>query len=171
MTFLPTANRELLTAARRSSTFRLRQVVALCAGVLAGLLVLASPLRGGIQTVGDQLFQIISGGAFILSAFAGVFLTADSLSEERRQGTLGLLFLTPLHGFDIVAGKLFACGLNAVGGLLAAFPILAVAWTLGGITAGEFWRMTLVLLITLLFSLASGLWISRRAHSQADASF
>ena len=38
--------------------------------------------------------------------------------------------------------------------------MLAVPFFLGGVTAGEFWRMTLVLLTTLLFSLATGLLVS-----------
>jgi len=39
--------------------------------------------------------------AFGFTLLCGVFLTSDCLSEEKREGTLGLLFLTDLKGFDI----------------------------------------------------------------------
>ena len=32
-------------------------------------------------------------------------MTADCLSEEKREGTLGLLFLTDLRGYDIVVSS------------------------------------------------------------------
>ena len=60
-----------------------------------------------------QLFAALAGCAFILCLFAGVFLTSDSLSEEKREGTLGLLFLSSLLGSDIVLGKFSALALNA----------------------------------------------------------
>ncbi|HQU46125.1 MAG TPA: hypothetical protein PK867_25150, partial [Pirellulales bacterium] len=40
-------------------------------------------------------------------------LTADCISSERREGTLGLLFLTDLRGHDVVLGKLVVAGLGA----------------------------------------------------------
>src|SRR5206468_12968739 len=94
------------------------------------------------------------------SAFAGVFLTADCLSEEKREGTLGLLFLTDLKGYDVVLGKLLATSVPAIYGVLAVFPVLAITLTMGGVTAGEFWRMTLVFLNTLFFSLSVGMLVS-----------
>ena len=41
-------------------------------------------------------------------------LVADCLSRERREGTLGLLFLTPLTANDIVIAKGLSHGLRAV---------------------------------------------------------
>ncbi|MCI0536424.1 MAG: ABC transporter permease subunit, partial [Verrucomicrobiales bacterium] len=91
---------------------------------------------------------------------AGIRYTADALSEERRGGTLGLLFLTDLRGFDVVLGKLAVTSLDAFFALLAIFPMLGLPVLLGGVTGIEFWRMTLVLLNTLLFSLSIGLFVS-----------
>ena len=67
----------------------------------------------------------------------GVRYTSDCLSEERREGTLGLLFLTDLNGWDIVAGKIAGRALRAVYNLLAVFPILALTLFLGGVTGEE----------------------------------
>ena len=85
--------------------------------------------------------------------------TADCLSQEKREGTLGLLFLTDLKGHDVVLGKLVATSVRGFYGLLAVFPVLAVPLLLGGTTSGEFWRVVLVLMDTFLFSLAIGILV------------
>ena len=98
----------------------------------------------------------------------------DCLSEEKREGTLGLLFLTDLKGYDVVFGKLVAISLGAFYGLLAVVPMLAIPLLLGGITNAEFWRMVLVLANTFLFSLAVGIFcssLSRDARRAAAANF
>jgi len=106
------------------------------------------------------MFWAFSPVAFAYALLAGPIFTADCLSEEKREGTLGLLFLTDLKGYDVVLGKLVATSLPAAYSLLAAIPILALSFFLGGVTAGEFWRMIQVLFTTLLFSLTAGLFIS-----------
>ena len=75
-----------------------------------------------------------------------MFLTADCLSVEKREGTLGLLFLTDLRGYDVVLGKLFSTSLRSSYGLVAGFPVLALPLLLGGVTGSAFWRVVLVLL-------------------------
>jgi hypothetical protein len=65
-----------------------------------------------------------------------------------------------LRGYDVVGGKLVASSLNAFYGLIAIFPLLAIPLLMGGITNGEFWRTTLVLLNTFLFSLSVGMFVS-----------
>lgn len=169
MTLLPVVARELIVAARRPATFHTRMSIALI-GIVIGFFVLLIAGMGGFSgDIGGLLFGWISGGAFLFCLFAGVFLTSDSLSEEKREGTLGLLFLTDLHGYDIVAGKLMGRGLNALCGVLAALPVLALSWTLGGVTNGEFWRVALALLNTLFVSLAVGLWVSSGMRSEIQS--
>src|SRR5438034_8582207 len=115
------------------------------------------------------LFRILAGASVLYCLLSGVRATADCLSEEKREGTLGLLFLTDLKGYDVVFGKLAATSLNGFLCLLAMFPVLAVPLLMGGITNGEFWRMVLVLVDTFLLSLAIGVlvsvlsWNARRA--------
>lgn len=95
--------------------------------------------------------------------------TADSISEEKREGTLGLLFLTDLRGFDVVLGKLVATSLNSFYGLIAIFPLLAVPLLLGGVNGAEFWRMALVLCVTLFFSVSCGMLCSSLSRSDRKA--
>jgi ABC-type transport system involved in multi-copper enzyme maturation permease subunit len=119
--------------------------------------------------VGTRLFRALAEMGYWGCLFAGVLLTADSLSEEKRDGTLGLLFLTDLKGHDVVLGKLAATSLNACYGLLAVFPALVVPAMLGGVTGGEVARLMAALLNTLFFSLAVGLVVSALARQEHAA--
>ena len=167
MNFLPIVDRELRVAARRAGTYWTRLVFAIVgAGIVSLALLYASVAGTGAAGIGGGLFYFLSLLALGFSALAGVFPTADCLSEERREGTLGLLFLTDLKGYDVVFGKLLARSLSACHGLIAIFPVLATTLTMGGVTAGEFWRMALVLLNTIFFSLAAGMFVS--SVSQQD---
>src|SRR5262245_45750879 len=135
MTFLPIVERELRVAARRRGTYWTRFGAALLALVLAGsfypVAMTTRQLFGNMA--GTVLFAILKWLCFAFTAVAGIFLTSDSLSEEKREGTLGLLFLTDLRGYDVVLGKLLATSLRAVYGLLAIFPVMGVTLMLGGV--------------------------------------
>jgi ABC-type transport system involved in cytochrome c biogenesis permease component len=160
MTFLPIVDRELRVAARRKSTYRIRAwtaVVAVAVGLVALPLAVLG-MRSG--SLGKEMYTTLTGFTFVLCLLAGVMLMADSLSEEKREGTLGLLFLTDLRGYDVVLGKFIAGGLNAFYGLMAVLPITGLCLLLGGLTAGEFWRTNLALLNTLFFSMAAGVLVS-----------
>jgi ABC-type transport system involved in multi-copper enzyme maturation permease subunit len=169
MTFLPIAARELLALSRRRGTFRLRLWIAALAvlAFFAGFFLFS--LGAGRGKVGAPLFGALSGYAFGLCAMAGVFLTADAISEEKREGTLGLLFLSGLSGFDVVLGKSVAMILNAFYGLLAILPVLGLPMLMGGVTGDEFGRMVLALVNTLFFSLAAGLFVSSFSLSSQRA--
>ena len=134
MTFLPIVERELRVASREGTTYWARVIAALFALLIAaGILILAQVGRQFLANqLGPVLFGIFSWLSFIFVSTAGIFLTSDCLSEEKREGTLGLLFLTDLRGCDVVAGKLLATSLRAAYGLFAAVPVIALASLLGG---------------------------------------
>ncbi|HWX18651.1 MAG TPA: ABC transporter permease subunit [Candidatus Binatia bacterium] len=160
MTFLPIVQRELRAAVRRRSTYRVRWWTALLAMLVSFFALVGVGASGGGSSIGGPLFSILTGYAFGLCLLAGVLLTADSLSEEKREGTLGLLFLTDLHGYDVVLGKFMARALNAFYALFALLPMAALPLLIGGVTGAEFWRMTLALANALFFSLATGVFVS-----------
>src|SRR5205814_3983297 len=112
------------------------------------------------QSVGQPIFTALAWLLFGFCLIDGVWNTADCLSEEKREGTLGLLFLTDLKGYDVVLGKLLATSLKNFYALLALFPPLAITFCLGGVTGGEFWRLVLLLTNTLFFSLTVGMFVS-----------
>jgi ABC-type Na+ efflux pump permease subunit len=152
---LPLVHRELLSAVRHPKFYRRRIGVAFLEIVVAAFLAATQRTNG--KGGAFWFFAIL---ALLLCLFEGLRKTADSISEEKREGTLGLLFLTDLNGFNIIAGKLSA-GLIRSGSLLLAFvPILAFTLLLGGVTFGEFWRVVLVLFNTLWASLSICLLIS-----------
>jgi hypothetical protein len=98
-------------------------------------------------------------------------VTADCLSFEKREGTLGLLFLTDLKGFDVVLGKLAATSLNSIYGLIALIPILAIPMQMGGVTGADFSRMVLCLLNALFLSLSVGILVSALSYYDRKAMF
>ena len=159
MTFLPIVGRELRVAARRRSTYWTRALTAVVT-MLVAFFVFEDSRNLPPHAIGTALFKVISVIAFIYCLCVGVPLTADCLSEEKREGTLGLLFLTDLKGYDVVGGKLVATSLNSFYGLIAIFPILAIPMLMGGVTNGEFWRVALVLANTFLLSLSIGMFVS-----------
>ncbi len=164
MTLLPILSRELRVASRRRATYWVRSG--------AGLVVIGVGTWWFIVT-NDQnpkdialgLFYILTGSAVLYALFSGLRTTADCLSEEKREGTLGLLFLTDLKGYDVVLGKLMASSVNALYSVVAILPMLAIPLLMGGITPGEFARMALLSLNALFFSLAAGIWVSSFSRS------
>lgn len=156
MTFLPVVGRELRVASRRPWNYWARTV---SAGIALGLCawILLVDLSSSPSDVGKSLFAATSFVAFAYALLAGVVFSADSLSSESREGTLGLLFLTDLRGHDVLLGKLASSSLGCVFHLGAALPVLAMSMLLGGVTFAEFLRMVAVLLTTLFLSLAAGM--------------
>ena len=167
MSFLPVVERELRVASRRRSTYATRAAAGLAAS-MAFFWIWLGELLQSIPNTGGRVFGFLSLAALGFCLLAGVLFSADCLSEEKREGTLGLLFLAELQGYDVVLGKLMATSLSAFYGLLAILPILALPLVLGGITFGEFWRMVAALTNTLFFSVSLAMLISalcRRAST------
>jgi ABC-type transport system involved in multi-copper enzyme maturation permease subunit len=159
MTFLPIVGRELRVASRRSSTFWSRTAMAaICIGIGVFIFIVSS--QEASSEMGKTLFATMAGLCFLHAILVGVRHTADCLSEEKREGTLGLLFLTDLKGYDVVFGKLFSTSINSFYGLLALMPIMAIPMLMGGITNGELWRVALLLVNTFFFSLSAGMFFS-----------
>ena len=111
---------ELRSAARRKATYRIRWVTA--AGFFV-LLVWMIWMFDGFRNrgVASRIFEGFSIVTFFYCVIVGATRTADCLSWEKREGTLGLLFLTNLNSTEIVAGKLCSNALAAVYGLFAVF--------------------------------------------------
>jgi hypothetical protein len=161
MNYLPIADRELRVAVRKRSTFWLRVAAALTGLVIGGGCLVLSKLFGANSvSLGSVLFSTLTWLCLVAGLSAGLFFTADCLSEEKREGTLGLLFLTDLRGYDVALGKLLATSLRCFYALLAVLPILAITLLMGGVTGAQYWKATLALVNALFVSLAAGLAVS-----------
>ncbi len=97
---------------------------------------------------------------FICACLLGPILAADSVNEERSNGTLGLLFLTRLNSISISLGKLFGHGLLALYSIISVVPIMALPFLLGGTDVASLAKTAVVLCITLLLSLIIGMFAS-----------
>src|SRR5205814_7405082 len=156
-------------AGRRPRAYRMRITAGAAAIGLScwGLLVWADSRSAA--SLGHGLLEVLGWSGFVGSALAGLLLTSDCISQERREGTLGLLLLTDLRGHDIAFGKLAAKGIAPFYCLLAMFPSLTVCVIVGGVTAGEVWRLALVLMNTLFVSLALTILTSTLCRQQRVA--
>jgi ABC-type transport system involved in multi-copper enzyme maturation permease subunit len=159
MILLPIVARELRVTSRRAATYWTRFTAGLLA-IVVGSFAWALLFRQSPRSTGFALFVALSVIAYVYSLLAGVLSTADCVSEEKRDGTLGLLFLTDLKSYDIVLGKFAASSLTSIYGLLAIFPVMGVPLLLGGVAPAEFWRVVLVCVNNLFFSLALGMLCS-----------
>lgn len=165
----PIVRRELRVAARRRSTYGLRLVAALPA-LLIILWLSTAPTPGQSPAVlGQTLFSALSSLAFAYGLLIGPFLTADSISAEKRGGTLGLLFLADLRSADVVLGKWVANSLTGFYGLLAVLPSLGIPLLLGGVTPGEYGRVALAVVNAILFALTGGMLVSALSRDQTKA--
>ena len=161
MTLLPIVVRELRVAARRKSTYRARFGTAFAA-VAAGAVLLVVLNLQQVPLIPDTGVAVFMGLAWI-----GFFYclglaanTADCVSEEKREGTLGLLFLTDLSGWDVALGKLCANSIKSFYAVLGTFPVVAVVMLLGGVSFGQYCKVALALLNLFFFVHAAGLLAS-----------
>lgn len=157
MTLVPIVDRELRVQARRPMTFWTRTAAATLA--LAVLVVLASEgtWQGGS---GARAFGRLQHILWLTIWVVVPLITADCISRERREGTLGLLFLTPLRAAEIVVAKGLANALQALSVFLAAVPVLTVPLLFGGVSAEGAMISVAFDLSALVFGLAAGLGAS-----------
>jgi len=163
VTLLPVVERELRVAARKRGTFWTRVIAAILALLIGiGFFILVENGAFGIGTaaLGKGLFAVLTWLSLAVALASGLFFTADCLSEEKREGTLGFLFLTDLRGYDVVFGKLIANSLRGFFALFAVLPVLGITLLMGGVTGSLFWNSSVALINALFLSLATGMFIS-----------
>jgi hypothetical protein len=156
MTFLPIIERELRVRARSGATYWVRFAVGIAGALLCmQQLIVSGPLNTP-AVVGRRVFDEMASTAFLLCCSACV-LAVEAINTERREGTLGLLFLTRVRSFDVLAGKLVSVGGTSLCALAALVPALMIPVLAGGVTGSEAFRKAAALLATLLFALGAGL--------------
>jgi ABC-type transport system involved in multi-copper enzyme maturation permease subunit len=150
----PVISRELRAVARRSSTYSLRvngvaALLAVCAWITFSHIVQWNDGRTVFAYLHDALFLAI----WVLVPL----ITADCISRERREGTLPLLFLTPLKAGDIVLAKGLAHGLTAFTLWLAVLPVLTIPIVAGGVGWRQAVNSVLVNFSSICLALGAGL--------------
>jgi ABC-type Na+ efflux pump permease subunit len=163
----PVVQRELREGARRPVNHRLRFLSAGVGTLLLWIIVAYS------DTPAAQLGSWLLAG--LHSLLLGLILlivpalAADCIAREKREGTLGLLFLTPLSAGGIVAGKALAQALRALTLWLAVLPILTIPFMTGGITWFNAFSAWSLEFCAIVLCLAAGLLASSLAQERNTA--
>jgi ABC-type transport system involved in cytochrome c biogenesis permease component len=153
---LSIVERELRVAARQTRTWW-RRLFTVAAGLAIVAFAFITVSRWSAPSVlGRELFSLLGGFAMVYALLAGPLATADCLGRERREGTLGLLFLTDLRSYDVVLGKMAAASFDLVLALAAALPLATLPFLMGGVTLYHFGLVVLAVLNLMFLSLAVG---------------
>jgi ABC-type transport system involved in multi-copper enzyme maturation permease subunit len=159
--FLPVASREARIASRRLFSYAIRSIIAAAFALVAFRRMYAP----NVDAAGPPLLRTLGWMGFFYATLGGAFKTFDSLSREKREGTLGLLLLTDLKPFQILSGKLLAASALAVFGLLAFLPILSIPMIIGGVLFEQVVRLAVSLITALLLAMSWGLYVSANARN------
>jgi hypothetical protein len=137
------------------------------AGIFAVLVMFYDGPRGSVR--GSDMLSMLSGVTMLLALCCGALLTADCISSEKREDTLGFLFLTNLKGYDVVAGKISIHAVTTACGLLSVFPVFFLPLLAGGVSWAETLRVLLAIAVSFVFALTLGVWISARSRDARNA--
>lgn len=169
MLSLPLIFREFQVASRRKRTFVLRCVVGGFLMCMALIFIVGTRLSGGSQALGRQLLTTFAWQLFILIFAFVPALTCGCIAEEKKQGTLGLLFLTRLNSADIVLGKFFGKAFDVCLLVLTAVPFVFVPVLLGGVAWEQIFNVILCVVALVVLTLATGVFCSTVSRSTAAA--
>lgn len=163
----PIFQRELIRGARDPVFLLVRWLTAV-GGVLLLILVISviEEVPGRVGLVVFQWFHYLFG-AMLLGL--GVWLTLPTLVTEREDGTLGLLFMTRLEPFEVVAGKGLGSALRAGVLWLTVVPISTVPLVMGAVSVVDLLLCTAMDFALLSSGLSVGLLFSAAARSSDDA--
>jgi ABC-2 type transport system permease protein len=163
-TVLLIARRELAAYLRTMSGYVIIAVMLFVDGLCFNAFAMAGTAKRSSEVLGDFFFY--SSGWTMVCA---LFLSMRLLAEERQNGTLQLLYSSPVRDWQIVTGKfLSALGFLAIFLLATGYmPLLVLAY--GKISVGHLVSGYLGLLLVGSASLAIGTFGSSLTKSQVIA--
>lgn len=106
------------------------------------------------------IYAIISGIEFTLLIFITPGITAGAIAGEREKQTLDILLSTIMTPSQVIRGKLFASIHLLLILALSSLPVLAIVFSIGGITFYELFEFMLLLLVTAIFIGSIGIFFS-----------
>lgn len=96
-------------------------------------------------------------------------IMAGALAQEKERDTLGLLFLTDLTPWELILQKYFGRLIPMLTLLFLSLPLLAIAYSLGGVSADMLYYTALTLFLTCLWVGALALECSAHEASTFQA--
>lgn len=107
-----------------------------------------------------QIYSIITAAEFALVIFIVPALTASAISGEREKQTLEILLTTKLSPIQIITGKLASSISMMILLAFSSLPILALVFSIGGVTLQDFGEFMLLIVSTAIFIGAIGIFLS-----------
>lgn len=152
---LPLLTKELNEQAQRRRTYVFRITYAAILFAIACSLFYGNLLRSGATGAGSlgrgrQLFEWL-----VYIQFWGILLilpamTSGSIAIEKERHNLGLLILTGMRSWEIVLQKLLSRLIPMYTFLFLSLPLMAVAYSFGGLTEQHLWVGILLVMLTCL---------------------
>ncbi len=96
-------------------------------------------------------------------------LTASALTQEKEHYTYDLLRMTLLHRHTVIIGKLTVPLRHMLLLIISTFPMFGMLWYLDYYSATRVLTCLLIILTTLLFALAAGIFASSFCRTTASA--
>lgn len=157
----PIIERELRIALRKRRTLRSRLMIALGGTLLVSLFFLFSLVMGP-KIIGKNLHQFLFYAGLYLAVIPPLTISVALFSEERRNQTLELLYLSGIGSGELFVGKLLGGVLNASSDLLALCPFLAIPFFSGGLSLDLYLATVACFPTLLIFIVTAGLLTSVR---------
>ncbi|MDZ4683572.1 MAG: hypothetical protein SH850_00700 [Planctomycetaceae bacterium] len=160
--------RSLRTDARDRWSHALR-LVALLAGY--GAMISAAESARSFGAPGLRFFQMLVMLNGWLIALGGIGYFSSTITEEKEEGTLGLLLMAGINPLGILLGK-FGSRLSQAGCLvLLQIPFALLAVTLGGVTPKQIAAVMAALLSLLFLAANVALLVSVLSRNTRQAAF
>jgi ABC-type transport system involved in multi-copper enzyme maturation permease subunit len=162
----PLSVKELSGIARRWQTYVGRGLYVGLIGFIIWIFWLNLSRRGDWMSpsayaeLGRGLFFSFFALQMVVVTFGGMSSSSDMITREIRGGTLGLLALTPLTSWRIVAGKWKASLLQTSTAILCGGPVFSVCVYLGGAGPWEFAYSLTLSLVSAALGAAVALYCS-----------
>ena len=138
-----------MAASKRTYVFRFVYAATLF-GVACWLFFSASASNASALGRGATLFRQLVNVQFAGLCLVIPAITCGVIAEEKGRETLGILLLSPLGGFRIVTQKLMSRLVPMFSFVLLSLPLLAVAYSYGGVSDPLLVMGTVILLLTCL---------------------
>lgn len=169
----PLLSKELIELANRRRTYIVRFLYT-AALFGCGLLILYG--SGGVSV--DSATRLGEGRQMFLDLvslqFYAVYLflpamTAGVLTSEKEKDTLTLLLLTTMRPWTIIVEKLLSRVIPMLCFVILSFPLMAVAFSYGGVTVLSLYGMMLMLILAVVQVASVALMCSAYCRSTVEA--
>lgn len=161
----PIVRKEMYGVSRRWTTYLGRSFYVFLLGLVVWLVWVGSSRYMSMEysqyaRLGRDLFLAFTWTQFVLVVLAAAVQSSDMISKEVRQGTLGVLFLTPLTPARILLGKFKASFGSLLILILSGVPILSISVYLGGVTGFDLLVVTALTMVSGVFGVCFSLFVS-----------